>query len=60
MSNKQEIFQLLSQMIEMSEGVDRETHAKAPSLPRGEGFYTFHLKKLRTLLEEEENSDVST
>jgi hypothetical protein len=58
MSNKKKALQLLSQMIEISEGFDKENRAKDSSLRVGEGFYTFHLKLLLKLLTEDE--DVNT
>jgi len=58
MSNKKKALQLISQMIEISEGADRESRIKDPSLSTGEGFYTFHLKLIMKLLTEEENEDV--
>ena len=60
MPNKRKALQLLSQMVEISEGIDRENKVKDPSLPSGEGFYTFHLKLVIRLLTEEENEDVDT
>jgi len=53
MSNKQKALQLLSQMVEISEGADRENQVENSSLSSGEGFYTFHLKKVIKLLSED-------
>ena len=52
MSKRRQAFQLLSQLIEVSEASDKEKVENDLSLPKGEGFYTFHLKKLRELLED--------
>ena len=54
MSKKRVALQLLSEMVEMSEAIDlqRTKDNPDPSLPRGEGWFTFHLKKLRELVED--------
>ena len=54
MSKKKVALQLLLQMIEMSHAVDAETRKNHPnpSLIRGEGWFTFHLKKLEELIKD--------
>lgn len=56
MPKYKQALQLLSQMIEISEGVDKENMTKDSTSPKGEGWYTFHLKKLRELLEDDGDS----
>ena len=45
---------MLSEMIEMSSAVDTQRNLEEtdPSLPKGEGWFTFHLKKLKGLVED--------
>ena len=54
MSKKRTALQLLHQMIEMSEAIDAQSKKDNPdpSLPKGEGWFTFHLKKLDELIED--------
>lgn len=53
MSNKRIALQLLSQLIEMSQAIDAQEKKEDedPSSPKGEGFFTFHLKKVQDLVE---------
>ena len=65
MSNKSRALSLLYQMIETSEAVDaraNNTNNLDPSKPRGEGYFTFHLKQLKELVEEisDDNSTSSS
>ena len=54
MPKKRIALQLLSEMVEMSEAIDlkRIKENPDPSLPKGEGWFTFHLKRLRELVED--------
>jgi hypothetical protein len=56
--------ELLDQMIQTSEDLDRQKQLQDPSLPKGDGFFSFHLKLLRDDLLKEfiqsEKNDVDT
>ena len=39
--------ELLAQMIQTSEDLDKQKQSQNPSLPKGDGFFTFYLKILR-------------
>ena len=50
-------------MIEVAEHIDRAKEVEDPSRPKGDGFFSFHLKLLRDdLLKDflESNQDVDT
>jgi len=49
-SNKELALQLLDQMLEVSSGLDAQSHFKNPEQPRGDGWMTFHLKQLKELI----------
>ena len=59
MPDKAQALKLLSQMIETAEAVDAKTKQNNPdpSQPRGEGYFTFHLKQVKKLVEELTDDD---
>ena len=63
MNKPKAALQLINQMIEVAEHIDRAKEAEDPSHPKGDGFFSFHLKLLRDdLLKDflESNQDVDT
>jgi hypothetical protein len=52
-NNKGLALQLLDQMLEVSSGLDARSISESPDSPRGEGWMTFHLKKLKELLKDD-------
>ena len=63
MNKPKAALQLINQMIEVAEHIDRAKEVEDPSRPKGVGFFSFHLKLLRDdLLKDflESNQDVDT
>lgn len=64
MSNKAQALKLISEMIDSAEAVDAKVNRNNPdpSQPRGEGYFTFHLKQVKNLVEKlaDDNSSHSS
>ena len=53
-TNKELARQLLDQMVEVSSGLDAQLVSKNPDSPKGDSWMTFHLKKMKELLREDD------
>jgi hypothetical protein len=53
-SNKELALQLLEQMLEVSASLDAHSSSKNPDQPDGSGWMTFHLNKLKELIENDD------
>jgi hypothetical protein len=52
-SKKELAAQLLEQILEVSSAMDAQNTSQNPDSPKGEGWMTFHLKKLKELIEDD-------